>query len=367
MRLGFDLSIMRHPYGGTARYAEELFAAMNAVTDPADSLFAHGGWPRLARGHRVLRFLNLVSDLAWTTMGIPVAVRRGHAEVWFSPSNVIPPLLQCPSIVTIHDVNFLLDPDGYDRGYARYAEVMFKMSARRASHVVTDSEFSRGQLISAFGLPNDQVSVVYPGVDHASAVTVPPEPIPGLPERYALFVGQTEPHKNVGLLLDAWEAGMPADLKLVVAGQPGRQHSRILERVGRAPMAGRVSVLGKVTPGQLETLYARATCFIMPSRAEGFGFPSLEAMARGIPTAVARAGSLPEVTAGAAVTFDPDDPSEVAIRVQELVADSQARTLLIARGVGVAARYRWATAAATMWSVVRGTDHAHRRPRLAAP
>lgn len=362
MRLGFDLSILRHSYGGTARYAEELLAAMTAACRPTDALITHRGWRRLRRGHRVLRSVNLASDLAWTTIGVPVVVLRQRIDVWYSPSNIVPTVLQRPEIVTIHDVNFLLNPDAYDRGYARYAEVMFRRSARHAVHVITDSEFSRSQLMSAFGVSGDRVSVVYPGVDHVLAARAPAEPVPGLPERYALFVGQTEPHKNVGLLLDAWEAGLPGDLHLVIAGRPGREHARIVERTSRPLLAGRVSILGKVTPGQLETLYARATCFLSPSRAEGFGFPPLEAMARGVPTAVARAGSLPEVTAGAALTFDPDDPRELATRVLYMATDSNARSSLISDGIQVAGRYRWRTAAEAVWAIARDTAARDGRP-----
>src|SRR5674476_661805 len=136
MRLGFDLSILRYPYAGTARYAEELLAAMTAVCRPADVVITAPGWRRLRRGHRVLRVVNLASDLAWTTVGVPAIALLRDVDVWYSPANIVPPLNACPSIVTIHDVNFLLNPGAYDRGYARYAEVLFLMSARRATHVI---------------------------------------------------------------------------------------------------------------------------------------------------------------------------------------------------------------------------------------
>lgn len=356
MRLGFDLSILRHPYAGTARYAEELLAAMTAVCSPADVVITAPAWRRLQRGHRVLRVVNLASDLAWTTIGVPAAAFRQQLDVWYTPSNIISPVLHRPSIVTIHDVNFLLQPDAYDRGYARYAEMMFRMSARRAAQVITDSEFSRKQLISAFGVPGDRVSVVYPGLDHTLAAKAVAEPIPGLPERFALFVGQTEPHKNVGLLLDAWTDGAPANLDLVIAGPPGREHAQVMDRTSRPPLAGRVFVLGRVSSGQLETLYALATCFVSPSRAEGFGFPPLEAMARGLPAAVARAGSLPEVTAGAALTFDPDDPHELAECILQMATDSSVRSSLIAEGVKVAGRYRWRATAEAVWAMAHAAN-----------
>jgi alpha-1,3-rhamnosyl/mannosyltransferase len=165
-------------------------------------------------------------------------------------------------------------------------------------------------------------------------------------------VGQTEPHKNVRLLLDAWQIAPPTGLSLVIAGAPGRAHAEIVDRASRPRLANRVVVLGKVTAGQLETVYERAACFLMPSRAEGFGFPALEAMARGIPVAVANAGSLPEVTAGAALTFDPDDAPGLAARVEEMVTDPDRRAALIAQGHEVAARYRWSAAADEVWAII---------------
>ncbi len=181
MKVGFDLSILRHPYAGTARYAEELLLAMKGGAEPGDRLVAYRGWPRIARGHRWLRFVNLASDLSWAGLGIPSLVLRDRLKVWYSPSNIIPPLLWRPAVVTIHDVNFLLQPDAYERGYARYATAMIGRSARRARHVMTDSEFSRQQLMRAFGIPPERISVVYPGLDHALAKIAAPEPVRDCP------------------------------------------------------------------------------------------------------------------------------------------------------------------------------------------
>ena len=353
MRLGYDLSILRHPYGGTARYAEELLVAMQRSARPGDRLNAYRGLRRFPRGHRWLRFVNLAADLAWTGLGIPGLVLRDGLDIWYSPSNIVPPILTRPAVVTIHDVNFLLQPDAYERGYVRYATAMVGRSARQARHVITDSQFSRQELIRAFVVPAERISVVYPGLDHALTAKSAPEPVMGLPNRYALYVGQTEPHKNVRLLLDAWQVAPPAGLSLVLAGPPGRDHPEIVDRAGKSPLSDRVVVLGKVTAGQLETVYGGASCFLLPSRAEGFGFPALEAMVRGIPVAVANAGSLPEVTAGAALTFDPDDAAGLAARVEELAGDSVGRAALIAQGREVAARYRWSVAADAVWAIIR--------------
>jgi glycosyltransferase involved in cell wall biosynthesis len=357
VKLGYDLSILRHPYGGTARYAVELLHAMEASTSRGDEIIVDRAWPRTARGHRIRRFVNLAADVGWLAVGIPITVFRRGIDVWYSPSNIISPTLRRPAIVTIHDVNFLVQPDAYDRGYARYAEIMFRRSAQHARHVVTDSDFSRSQIISAFGIEPTRISVLYPGLDHGSRAEMNREAIaahpPGFAPRYCLFVGQTEPHKNVGLLLDAWQRDVPPDVHLLIVGPPGRDDQRLRVRADHPTLRGRIQFMGQVSDARLERLYQDAACFLLPSRAEGFGFPALEAMARGVPTAVARSGSLPEVTGGAAETFDPDDAGAVAGIVTRLVEDSDARADLISRGRAVAARYKWSTSASQLWRLAR--------------
>jgi len=84
----------------------------------------------------------------WTAVVAPSLGWRSRLDVFYSPSNIVPPVTHCPSVVTIHDVNFLLQPDAYDRAYAQYAELMFGVTARRAAHVITDSEFSKRALVA---------------------------------------------------------------------------------------------------------------------------------------------------------------------------------------------------------------------------
>ena len=96
MRLGYDLSILRHPRAGTARYAEELLAAMTAQR-PDETIVTQRGWRRLRRGHRVLRLANLASDVMWTAVVAPSLGWRSRLDVFYSPWNIVPPVTHCPS------------------------------------------------------------------------------------------------------------------------------------------------------------------------------------------------------------------------------------------------------------------------------
>ena len=352
MRLAYDLSVLRHPPAGTARYATELLAAMHAASLSDEVIPAHG-WPRVARGGWLKRATNLGSDLAWLTAGAAVVVARHHIDAWFSPANVLPFGLSRPMVVTILDSSVVRARDRYDRGFAAYAARMFRSAGRRASAVLTLSQDAREQISGDFGVPLDRIVVAYPGIDHAMRIQPGPRPS-GLPPVYALFVGQTEPHKNVDRLVAAWSLGVPDGLDLVIAGPPGRAEPSLLDTIARSHARTRIHRVGRLAEDVLARLYADATCFVFPSLVEGFGMPPLEAMARGVPTAVSRIGVLIEVTRGAALTFDPLDPAAIAAVVRQLTEDTAERKRLAKAGPAVAGEYRWDLTADTAWAVIRG-------------
>jgi len=255
-------------------------------------------------------------------------------------------------VVTMHDVNVLAVPESYDPGFVRYATTSMRIAASRARRVITDSDWSREQLLNHLDLEPGTVRTIYPGLDHLAATS---ESAPTFYVRrpYALFVGQTEPHKNVGLLLDAWRVGVPEDLHLVVAGPPGRDAKRLNDLVERTGLTDRVHFTGLLDDSTLAWLYSYAEMFLFPSLAEGFGFPPLEAMAHGIPTAVSNIPILAEVTRDGAELFDPHDAEALAVTIHRIREDRQRRATLADAGRRVAAGYRWATAASAVWQEVR--------------
>jgi glycosyltransferase involved in cell wall biosynthesis len=136
--------------------------------------------------------------------------------------------------------------------------------------------------------------------------------------------------------------------------QVGRDDERLRTIVARnRTLSELVHFEGAVDEPRLARLYEDATCFLFPSRTEGFGFPPLEAMARGVPTAVANSGSLPEVTDGGALIFDPDDPEGVADICSRLTTDAAERERLTEAGPRIADRYVWRETALTAWKATR--------------
>jgi glycosyltransferase involved in cell wall biosynthesis len=349
MRVAFDQSILRHPRAGTARYALELRRAMAAQTGD-DELVDAPGWPRRSRASG-WRLVNLASDVGWLTLGADVFAARHGIEVWYGPANSLPLALPRPMVVTIHDTNFLRR-DIHERAYVAWARRVYGAAARRATTVLAPSRATRDQLVADLGADPARITVANPGLDHLTGVR-PTDADPATPQRYALVAGQTEPHKNIGALVDAWAGNVPADLHLLIVGPPGRAEADLAAAIAVCPARERIHRLGQVDDARLARLYRDATCFVFPSLAEGFGLPPLEAMAFGIPTAVAAAGSLPEVTDGAALVFDPHDARSIADAVTRVADDAEVRTDLATRGPLVAGRYRWANTATLVWDAIR--------------
>jgi len=346
LRVGVDLSILRHPHTGSARWALGLHRALRH--DPALELVPWIGPRRFRRGGQIRKVLNFIRERSWYDLVLPRLAGQSRVAVLLMPVNLAARRGPIPQVVTILDVNFLTAPNTYDRAYAAYARRAFTRSLRRASIVATISDFSRREIASHLGADPAGIRVVYPGLN-----SIPGSPPPAAPltEPYALYVGATEPHKNLALLIEAWRGHSPGGLKLAIVGQPGRDHDRL--RGLAAELGGRVLITGAVGGRLLESWYAGARVFCFPSRSEGFGYPPLEAMQRGVPVVAARAGALPEVLGAAALYHDPDDAAALREQVDALVSDPELRNAQLARGTAQVARYTWHRSARAMAELLR--------------
>ena len=335
MRAVVDTAKLRRPRAGTARWVGGLVGALGRI----DGLeLIEGTGPRRIGKGLLLRPLNVALERLWYERDMRRMAERVGADVLLMPSAYSLPRGRIPQLVTILDVNYLTQPGTYDPMFVRYATWLSGRTIKNADGLMTISEFSRSEICRHLGADPDKISVVYPGLEAPPSGTfTAPLDCP-----YALYVGATEKHKNIGVVLDAWEM-LHGDLPLAIVGRPGRDHAEIAARAARSK--GRVLLIGSVDEHELECWFRGAAVFIFPSLAEGFGYPPLEAMQRGVPVIASRAGSLPEVLADAALYFAPRDASELAERVGQVLDDTALRNGMMEKGKVQSARFNWADAA----------------------
>jgi glycosyltransferase involved in cell wall biosynthesis len=341
------MSILQQPMSGTARWAKGITDALR-IGHPTLDLIEWRAPARLRRGGPLRKVANLIRDRYWFDIEIPTRATREQVDVLLMPANISSRPCGIPQVVSILDVNFLSVPGTYDRVYAMLASRAFRRSTRIARRLTTISEYSRGEIARHLKADPEQIEVVYPGLDPVPEARPAPAP---LDRPYGLYVGATEPHKDVPLLLSAWrEQALLTDLRLVIVGPRGRDHRQV--EALAAGLNGRAIVRGPVGPQELEQWYHHASVFVFPSRTEGFGFPPLEAMKRGVPVVAARAGALPEVLGDAALFHEPGDGAELAVQVDRVTRDSDFRHLLTGHGRRRAATYTWSKAGDAMATIL---------------
>ena len=336
MKVVVDTSVLRRPHTGTARWANGLLEGLDQI--PTLELKRADGPRRIGNG-LLFRPINVTLQVCWYGFGIRRLAANLGADALLMPAGHAAKRGGIPQLVAILDVNFLTAPGTYGPAFTRYTTWALKRSARAADRLITISAFSRAEISRHLNVDPERISVVYPGLNPPPGATSASP----LDEPYALYVGATEPSKNLGLLLDAWSDASPAGLPLVVVGQPGQYHATLQKRA--AGMGGRVMVRGRVDQDELEAWYRGASVFMFPSRTEGFGFPPLESMQRSVPVISSNCGSLPEVLGDAALYHDPDDAPAVRELVGRLMSDAELRHRQIDLGLAQAARYRWDTTA----------------------
>jgi glycosyltransferase involved in cell wall biosynthesis len=275
---------------------------------------------RIENGPRPLS----LPDPLW--LACQVIVRR--PTVLFSPG-FNPPLL-CPArfVFTIHDLIHIETPEVSTPAKRLYYRTIVKPACRRAFRVLTVSDYSRSRILAWSGLPAERVVNVGNGVGHPFRPDGPRYQ-PGFP--YILYVGNSRPHKNLARLFQAFRGLARPDVKLVLAGTPGRE------------IAG---------DEELAAMYRGASFLVLPSLVEGFGLPALEAMACGTPVVVSRTPALAETTGGAGLLFDPLDPGDMARTMASALDDSDLRARMSAAGLERARCFSWDQVAARILAVL---------------
>lgn len=289
---------------------------------------------------------------AWARTGRPHVAEPGSTDLVHVTVPMRVGVGEVPVVATVHDLFPLTRPEQLTPRGVRLMAPGLRWVLDTARAVMVPSATVRDEC-EAHGVPGDRLHVVPWG-----ATPRRPDPAEvravrtrhGLTGPYVLFVGTVEPRKNLPGLLAAMAALDRPDLTLAVVGPAGWGDG--IEDAAAA-LAGPVARLGHVPEGDLGPLYAGAAVVALPSFAEGFGLPVLEAMASGAPVVTSKGTATADVAGDAALLVDPHDTASLAAALARVLDDDALAARLVAAGRVRAAQHRWSDAAAATLAVYR--------------
>ncbi|MGE3152405.1 MAG: glycosyltransferase family 4 protein [Nitrospiraceae bacterium] len=346
MKLGIDgRELQRGMRTGIGRYLREILRALDRHK-----------WDCIVYGERSTA---LPQDLAhipvkrlaapwtswWDQITLPASLRADEVTVFFSPYYKCPLRTTCPTVITIHDLLFIGYPGAHRPIHDRAMTRLAKLYADRATSIVADSEFSKQSIVDRLGVDAAKVTVVPVGLGPEFRPTpIQPDLLAryGITDRYVLTIGNFMPHKNLRRLVQAFarlSSGLRSRYHLVLAGRGSGAASLLKQEARTLQIEDRLWFPGPIHDEHLPMVYSGADLFVLPSLAEGFGLPALEAMACGTAVVVSNHTSLPEVVGTAGALCDPTDPGSLAATLERVLEDRSLREDLGRRGIERARRF----------------------------
>jgi alpha-1,3-rhamnosyl/mannosyltransferase len=333
-----DARDLASDWRGIGRYVRAVVKRLVARDDLALTVLV-SGVPTFARK----RIAEAIDSLHFTTArAVP-----NDADVVWHPWNGTFFASDAPAVVTFHDAVPFAYPDA-DPKKRRDQQEPFRRSARTLALALVNSGYTAGQIREYLDVPQANTRWTPLGVDALFTPNAPPPAKPLADRPYILYVGAIEGPKNAAALALGHRLAFPA-------GDVALAFTR------RAPLEAKSPIVfGSLDDARLADAYRGALAVCVPSLAEGFGLPALEAMACGTPVVVSRAGALPEVCGEAALYVEPTTAGEPwAEALRTIAGDAVVRATFRSRGIARAATFTWEHTAALTYDAL--ADAAGRR------
>ena len=296
-----------------------------------------------------------VISMAWHLFILPFWIMRHRREFdgFFicAANRRVSAWYPLPTVATVHDLANFHIPGKYSRSRMFYLAHILPFFAKRAQRLVAVSGATKSDMVRYWRCRGDSVTVLYNGLPE-------PAPRPGAHGRALLYISRIEhPGKNHLRLIEAY-GRLPRALAeahpLIIAGADWKDARAVHAAAAASNHADLIRFTGFVAEADMQRLWDEAGYYVFPSLFEGFGLSLVEAMARGLPSACSANGSLGEIAADVAITFDPYDTASIESALAKLLgesaADSAARA---ARGIAHAKKFSWRDHAAGVARLVR--------------
>jgi glycosyltransferase involved in cell wall biosynthesis len=280
------------------------------------------------------------SKLFWRSLGIKDQLKKDKIDIFHGLSHEIPFGIKktgIKSIVTIHDLIFLKQPQYYkwiDRSIYRFKS---KYACKNADRIIAISEKTKQDIVELYQTDPSKIEVIYQSCDDSFKIKVSAtdkrkvKEFYQLPEKYLLNVGTIEARKNLLQLVKALPK-IDTAYPLVVIGKLTSYAETVKNEIEKLGLQQRVIFLNNVSFKDLPSIYQMSTAFILPSYYEGFGIPIIEALYGNVPVIAAKGSCLEEAGGPFSLYFSPDDVDELASAVNKVLSDTNLQEQMKLKG-----------------------------------
>jgi len=316
----------------------------------------------------------------WTQGRMSLEMLIHPPDILFVPSHTLPIVHPKKSIVTIHDIGYEKNCKIYNKHeiirnssfkkriidfivllftFAKYRanEVDYlqwstKYAIKKAYKIITISNFSKKEIVKFYKLNNNKIEVIYNGYNKFLYKKInDQEKINnilnkyGIEKPYLFYIGRIEKKKNISVLIEAFailkEKNKNLNHKLVLAGMASYGYDEIKYMIREFDLIDYVIMPGWIDECDIPYLYNGAFAFIFPSNYEGFGIPTLQAMACGVPILASNTSSIPEIVGDSALLFDQRYALSISDAIEKIILDLKLRENLIKKGFERVKNFSW--------------------------
>jgi glycosyltransferase involved in cell wall biosynthesis len=374
MRFLLDALVVNR--GGHQTYFSNIIPQLGRVGKEHDFLLLYSPWqgnifdfnlpPNFKRIVAGPNTRSVLHRILWEQFSLPRLIHRERADVLFSPIPTTTFFSPIPLVIAVRNPNPFATLSGSSWRYLLrnwILRVVTQKIANRASHVIFVSNYSKKVAVKVAKLDAGKSHVIYHGVgtNFINSNRVSRKSF-GISNPYILTVSTIQTHKNYPRLLEAFarlceNPDLKYDLAIAGAIAVQKEFEKMQYAIARNGIEKRVHYLGEAPYGDLPSLYAGATLFVLPSLLETFGHPLVEAMASGVPIVCSNAAAMPEICKDAAIYFDPYDVDEMANTTYTVLSDAALRDRLIENGKQRVKRFSWANSVEQMLDLFVSAGH----------
>ncbi len=308
----------------------------------------------------------------WEQWVLPRFLSNNKTDLLHCTGNTAPIWGKTPLLVTIHDLifleeNYLFKKDGgslYQRFGNFYRSLVVPIIAKKATYIITVSEFQRQLIMKRLRIPANKISVVYNGADERFFKKATRPEIETARQKYKIgddpyffFLANTEPRKNTDGVIKAFflfcKKYPEFTHNLVIKGLTDEILKKKIADLGAETVTERIHRVGYIDYDDLPLLYQGASILWFPSFSEGFGLPIVEAMAGGTPVITSNISVMPEIAGNAALYINPFKHEELVEQTYLLLTNEVLKNELINKGENIASKFTWTSSVNELLKVYR--------------